>query len=723
MFELRTILVTALQIVNEGDAVMLNVSRDKIHSLFSISVDPLEPNWKEKIKNNRDPFLFLKKKGELYAYVFIGNMNKNMTIEVLKSHANSLDMVGVLKDEESISLPFIFQTLGDPIALVKSDDKWIGYIRREDLLIELLREEDTNTNLLKVMLASIPMGIFIVNTERKLVNCNEAGLRMVKSSYEKVMNADVGEIFNRHKIEQVFATSKALLNQIHITDELGVLFDYSPIIDAAGHVEGIMIIVQDLPKVEEMAMEIQYVKDLNADLQAILTSMYDEILVVNHKGVILRYSDNFIDDFSETDVKELVGKSLFDLEHAGEIGATVARLVMKRETKVSIVQETKSGKNMMAIGNPVFNASGDLHRIVIASRDITETTKLRDELDATRKLTKEYQKQLEDLKNKEKFGKKVIYGSSKMERVMMKLEKLAEFHSSVMILGESGVGKDLIAEVIHKHGKRADQPFLALNCGAIPEELLESELFGYVKGAFTGADHEGKIGYFEKAHKGVLFLDEISELPSRLQVKLLRVLQEKEITRVGSTQTIPIDVQIVTATNKDLKQLVEEGTFRDDLFYRINVIPITIPPLRERPEDIPLLAYHFIEQLNNQYNKNYHLSPEALSLLEAYNWPGNIRELQNLIERFVVFADEDVITADFIRPFMHFGIERQAQPIITEIVPLKEAKELLEEQLITLAMEKYETTTKAAEVLQINQSTVSRKYKKILQDKEMVRIQ
>lgn len=185
-FELRTILVTALQIVNEGDAVMLNVSRDKIHSLFSISVDPLEPNWKEKIKNNRDPFLFLKKKGELYAYVFIGNMNKNMTIEVLESHANSLDMVGVLKDEESISLPFIFQTLGDPIALVKSDEKWIGYIRREDLLIELLREEDTNTNLLKVMLASIPMGIFIVNTER---NINDS-LNMYKSDWIRMYKSD-----------------------------------------------------------------------------------------------------------------------------------------------------------------------------------------------------------------------------------------------------------------------------------------------------------------------------------------------------------------------------------------------------------------------------------------------------------------------------------------------------------------------------------------------------
>ncbi len=695
---------------------MLNVSSEKIHPLFSISIDPLEENWKEKIRNSPDPFLFLQKNGEHFAYVFIGNMQEDVTIDMLISLANPLEMVGILKDEESISIPFLFQTLGDPIALVKNGEEFTGYIRREDLLIELLREESKNINLLKIMLASIPMGIFIVNTEKKIVNCNEAGLRMIKSTYDQVMHADAGTIFDPEKIDQVFATSKALLNQIHITDDLGVLFDYSPIVDASAQVEGLMIIVQDLPKVEEMAMEIQYVKDLNADLNAILTSMYDEILVVDHEGFILRYSDNFISDFSGTDVKELVGKSIFDIEN-NDIGATVVDLVIKKEKKASIVQE-RNGKNVMAIGNPVFNEKGVLYRIVIATRDITETTKLKSELDATKKLTKKYEKQIRNLKRKEKFGKKVIYSSLKMERVMLKIEKLAEFHSTVMLQGESGVGKDLIAEVIHQHGQRSNKPFLALNCGAIPEELLESELFGYVKGAFTGADHDGKIGYFEKADQGVLFLDEISELPSRLQVKLLRVLQEKKITRVGSTESIPIDVQIITATNKDLKKLVETGQFREDLFYRINVIPITIPPLRERAEDIPLLAYHFIEQLNRQYDKNYHLSPEALSLLEAYSWPGNIRELQNLIERFVVFADEDVITDDFISRFMHFGQKRQTSPIVTEVLPLQEAKDLVEAQLIILAMKKYKTTTKAAEALQINQSTVSRKYNRIIREKE-----
>jgi PAS domain S-box-containing protein len=691
---------------------MVQIANEKIIPLYRVSVDMPASNWQAKLAEKHLPFVFLERDGELFAYVEIASLQGDFSTKFLLDHAVSIDMVGVLDGKDSTSLPFIFQTLGDPITLVKNGDDYIGYIRREDLLVELLKEGGHHANWLKIMLGSIPMGVFIVNTERKVIQANEAGLRMIKATTENVLYEDARDIFNRDKIEQVFQTAKAQLNQIHITDELGVLFDYSPLVDAAGGVEGIMVIVQDLPKVEEMAMEIEYVKDLNADLNAILTSLYDAILVVDHEGTILRYSDHFMSDFAGQNPQELVGKSVFDLE--SQIGSSVVRLVMERKKQVSIVQQTMTGKNVMALGNPVFDEDGNLYRIVIASRDITETTKLKDELDATKELTEEYKRELESLKNKAAFGKKIIYRSLPMEKVMMQVERLTEFHSTVMILGESGVGKDLIAKVIHQNGRRSEEPFLALNCGAIPEELLESELFGYVKGAFTGADQEGKVGYFEQANKGVLFLDEISELPPRLQVKLLRVLQEREINRVGSTKTIPVDVQIITATNKDMKDLVAQGKFREDLFYRINVIPITLPPLRERSEDIPLLAYHFMEQLNKQYGKNYHLAPEALHLLEAYNWPGNIRELQNLMERVVVFADEEIITAAFISSFMHFGMSPETKPLITEVMPFKRAKEMLEEQLITLAMEKFKTTTEAAKALEINQSTVSRKYKKIL---------
>src|SRR5699024_8575350 len=296
-------------------------------------------------------------------------------------------------NSESFFLPFIIQTLGVPITLMKEEWAFTGYIRREDLLVELLRQEGTNNNLVKVMLASIPMGVFVVDNNRQIVSGNEAGLQMMKQSAEKVLHQDAGEVFHDKSIEYVFSTAKALLNQIHIKDDLGVLLVYCPLLD--GDVEGVMVIVQDLPKVEEMAMEIEYVKDLNTDLNAILASLYDEIVVVDHQGNNLRSSENFLSSTEGTLPEEVVGKNIFDLEDV--IGSSVVRLVKEKRKKASIVQETLTGKNVMATGNPVFNETNQLYRIVIALRDITETTKLKGELDATKQLTKEYKKELDTL--------------------------------------------------------------------------------------------------------------------------------------------------------------------------------------------------------------------------------------------------------------------------------------------------------------------------------------
>lgn len=462
---------------------------------------------------------------------------------------------------------------------------------------------------------------------------------------------------------------------------------------------------------------LEYVKNLSIDLKAVLAT-YEETIVVSPTGEILRVSDNYIDGFWWTDPRTLVGENIFEFEKEGKLNLSVTRLVLRKKEQVSILQHSKNGKSVMAIGNPVFNKKGEIHRVVIYSKDMTETVQLKSELSKTKQLTKEYKKQLETLQSKGDAKKKLVYSSYKMERVMLSIQKIAEFDSTVMITGESGVGKELIAQAIHASGRRADKPFLALNCGAIPENLLESELFGYVEGAFTGASDKGKVGFFQKADKGILFLDEISELPQGLQVKLLRVLQEKEVTPIGGTQPIPVDVQIITATNKDLKKMVTQNKFREDLFYRINVIPIIVPPLRERVGDISLLAYHFINELNKKYNKDYHLSPDALRLLETYSWPGNVRELQNLIERFVVFADEDIITAEFISPFLNFGKQTKGQVVVTDLLPLKEAQEILETQLISLALDRFKTATKAAEALGVSQSTISRKYNKSLGDQD-----
>ncbi|WP_413307910.1 sigma 54-interacting transcriptional regulator [Bacillus sp. 1P10SD] len=703
---------------------MFSVAKEKIKPIISVTVEN-EEALQSALNKLKEPFIFLEKQNKLFAYVPLSNQlleklkEQNFSIELLLGHAKSIESICHLS--ENISLPVLFQIIGEPFALIKGEDgKPSGYIRREDVLAELFKLENKSVDLLKIILTSIPMGIFVLDKEKRIINCNEAGLKMIKSTAEKVLNFPAETIFSKHHIDNVFSTGKTLLNHLEITNEMGVLVDYSPILNFDDEVEGIIIVVQDLPMVEEMAMEIEYIKDLNKDLNAILSSIYDEILVVNAKGELIRFSDNIIQDFWKVDLKELIGKNILGFEDQGLFTPSVTRLVMEKRKKVSVVQETKSGRKILAVGNPVFNEKSELDRIIVASRDITETTRLKSELLEMRKISEQYKKELDDFKSKDRFLKKLIYCSPKMEKIMNQVKKIADFSSTVLLHGESGVGKEVIAQAIHQLGRRSSKPFLKLNCGAIPENLLESELFGYAKGAFTGADKNGKEGYFKQANEGILFLDEIGEMPMHLQVKLLRVLQEQEVIPVGSTTPIKVNVQIIAATNKKLEKLIEEGTFREDLFYRLNVIPIHIPPLRDRTEDISLLAFHFLQQLNEKYDRNYHLTPDAVNVMEFYPWPGNVRELQNIIERLVVTADHSAIDAEFVSQFLSLGYEhKKMKPVITRVIPLQDAIDHVEEQLIVMAMNQYKTTTKAAKALGISQSSVSRKYQKILSEKNM----
>lgn len=291
----------------------------------------------------------------------------------------------------------------------------------------------------------------------------------------------------------------------------------------------------------------------------------------------------------------------------------------------------------------------------------------------------------------------------------MLAKKVSDVPSGILLYGETGVGKEVIANLIHQCNNEKDTPFIKLNCGAIPENLIESELFGYEKGAYTGANIKGKTGFIQLAHKGVLFLDEIGELPLSSQVKLLRVLQEKKIVKLGGTQEIDVDVQVIAATNRDLSVEIKKGNFRSDLYYRLNVIPISIPPLRERKEDIIPLITYFNDKFNKQYDRNHHFSAKALDLLKAYDWPGNVRELQNVIERLIVTAETQTIG----EKDLPISVNRNQNPIqVNSIIPLKIAIETTERRLLELASSKYSTTVEISKALSIDQSTVSRKLKK-----------
>ena len=305
-----------------------------------------------------------------------------------------------------------------------------------------------------------------------------------------------------------------------------------------------------------------------------------------------------------------------------------------------------------------------------------------------------------------------------MQNVMLLTKRLAAVNSTVLITGESGVGKGLIAKLLHEQGPRTGGPFVTVNCGAIPENLIESELFGYVSGAFTGSRAEGKQGLFEVAQNGTIFLDEISELPLNLQVKLLRVIQEREITPVGGVKPIPVDVRIVSATNKNLMELVKEEKFREDLYYRLNVVPINVPPLRDRPEDILPLIQSNLVKYNEHLNENKTLSPDVLTTLLKYPWPGNIRELQNIIERLIITTNEDIITDENLPIFLRQEAEKNANT--NADLSLSAAMEKAEKEILTNALSSYKSTRAMAKVLKVSQPTIVRKLNKYGLSKEKI---
>jgi DNA-binding NtrC family response regulator len=322
------------------------------------------------------------------------------------------------------------------------------------------------------------------------------------------------------------------------------------------------------------------------------------------------------------------------------------------------------------------------------------------------------------VKNKYQFEN--IIGTSKaMMDVLSLVEKVSDTDSTILILGASGTGKEMIARAIHYNSARANNLLVPVNCGALPEDLLESELFGHVKGAFTGAIAP-RSGRFELANHGTIFLDEVADMSTRLQVKLLRVLQEKEFEAVGSEKTIKVDARVIAATNKDLEEEVRQNTFREDLFYRLNVIPIKIPPVSERKGDIPLLISHFTEKYNREKGRNIAgISDEALAILTEYPWPGNVREIENLVERLVVIKAEGVITLkDLPEKITRGGIQPETYPTATEqdrSVPagLKVAVEKLETEMIEKALDiSGGNKEMAANLLGIKRTTLVEKIKR-----------
>src|SRR5699024_4426826 len=401
-------------------------------------------------------------------------------------------------------------------------------------------------------------------------------------------------------------------------------------------------------------------------------------------------------------ILDLLGRSISSL---------VEKSVVDKESHTSFLVYKE--KHLIITVNPVIHENGDISRLMLNVRDIKKVSHVTHSANSSTDFA--YNAQVEMLDDFQNVGS-FIYNSKAMEELRTLLDRVAKVESTVLIRGESGTGKEKVAEYIHENSKQKDQNLIKVNCGAIPESLLESELFGYAPGAFTGADRKGKQGLFEKANKGTILLDEIGDIPLNLQVKILRVLQEKEIKRIGETVTRPIDVRILSATNKNLEKAIEQKEFREDLYYRLNVIPVHVPPLRERKADILPLISFYGKKLQQQEDLQKEYTAEALSELVDYRWPGNVRELVNIVERLYVTCPGNIITTNIVKQELNIDNKNGDNNTSTdslEIRPLKEAVFETEKEMIELAINKHGSTYEAAKVLGVNQSTIVRKLKRI----------
>jgi PAS domain S-box-containing protein len=402
--------------------------------------------------------------------------------------------------------------------------------------------------------------------------------------------------------------------------------------------------------------------------------------------------------------EELIGKTSMDLEKNGTISKAVAVKVKEEKTTVSLIQKFRSGKDVLVTGTPVYRGK-DLFRIVITARDLSELNRLENQLMAAEERSERYLREL-SLYKEHVNSEKIVASSPQMKQILGLIPRISKADSPVLLLGESGTGKEVLARLIHETSCGEDRPFIKVNCGAIPADLLESELFGYVKGAFTGASEKGKPGLIEVAENGSLFLDEVGDLPLKLQVKLLRVLQDFEVTRLGSTSTRKVRFRLICATNRPLNEMMARGEFREDLFYRINVLPITIPPLRERKEDIIAFILKTADRLVSKYGNARSISPDVLKILEGYQWPGNIRELENVIERMFIMTDDHTIKVKDLPPYIAVCNANR------EVNTLKEKMQIIEREIIENMLKQSSSLREAAKKLGVDASTLTRKCQK-----------
>ncbi len=559
------------------------------------------------------------------------------------------------------------------------------------------------------ILDSAHNGVIAVNREGMIIVFNKAASELVGVLQDEAIGRRVDEVIPSTRLFEVMNCGNPENGQRMVIGERTVISNRSPIW-RRGEIIGAVGVFQDISDYDALSLQLDVVKNANKDLDAVIESVDDGIVVADDQGYILRANQAYL-RMAGIAHDEFVGKHVQELFKQGYLNRSVSQLVIERRSRVNLV-DVRNGKELLMTGIPVFDEDGELLRVVTAVRDITELSSLKAKLAESEQVRNRYLNELELLRAKHP-SHGIITQNPELQTKIETAFHVAKVDSTVLILGESGVGKELIAELIHRASRRGKGPFIKINCGAIPANLLESEFFGYEPGAFTGASKDGKPGLFELAQGGTLFLDEVGELPLDLQVKVLRALQGREIIRIGGKKSIALDVRYLAATNRDLEEMVRNKVFREDLYYRLNVVPIVVPPLRRRKEDIVPLTNEFMQRFNQRYGLQKWLSPQAIQALLTYDWPGNVRELENTMERLVVTSREDEITAaglSEIAPAIAFASQHSIEEGDAFSLEGHLARE--EKRLLREAYRKAGSTRKAAALLKISQSAMVKKMQK-----------
>ncbi len=596
---------------------------------------------------------------------------------------------------------------------VVENGKMIGFITKSDIMIALNEIIDDISGQLETVINSVYNPVIAIDKDGIIRIWNRAIEKYSDMDRSMVLGQHINKVIPESALQDIIRSGQSEYGiKIKIGDN-SFITNRAPIIKN-GEISGAVAVLYDISELEKVTRELEYVKSLNKELDAIIDSSFDGLYITDGKGLTLRIN-RAIKRMTGLGEEDLVNKTMYELVDKGILSRSASVLVLDQKKPVTTTLTTVTGTHLLVSATPVFDEEGNIFRIVTSVRDISELNMLKQRIEQLEGLRSHFEFQMNQMRVK--LSGDLIFKNRDMENIVYQAMKIAEVDSTVLLSGESGVGKELIATIIQRNSNRKNGPFIKLNCAAIPENLIESELFGYETGAFTGARKEGKPGLFELANEGTLLLDEIGDIPLHLQVKLLRAIQEREIIRVGGTKSVRIDVRIIAITNKELEVMVKKGEFREDLYYRINVVPIYVPPLRERREDIPSLIRHFMNNFNLRYNYKKDMEAEAIEALMRYSWPGNIRQLENLIERLIVTTSAEKIKLQHLPDYilsMGTDCEESKDQAITvnQIIPLKLAVESVEKLLLQKTFSIANSCFKAAELLEVDASTISRKARK-----------